>query len=106
MLILGPEGTGTASYELSKRLEVRIYELREGGAVTGLIPTGQGVDIASTIIAEKIDSKIHIKVEPPNEASITVIRLFSCKYRILGSNDNAIRVNEGESDVVIEVEEL
>lgn len=92
---------------MSKDLEVRLYELPDGVTATAQIPSGKGANIVSIIKAEKTEGKIRVWITSSVvEATLATIRLFSSKYRICKSDDNVVRVQEGETDITFEVEAL
>ena len=58
VLVLGPEGVGKPDYEYCKvALEVRGYELREGGEVEVRVPTGKKGEIGAKVVVKREKGK-------------------------------------------------
>lgn len=111
MLLFGPLGSESANYELSRDLDLRVYEPQEDQLVTVAVPIGKGADLAGNILVtlEKGEGRLRVLITKSSietNLNLASIRLFSSKYRFSGSDDNVFRVDDGErNDFAIQIEE-
>lgn len=111
VLLFGPLGSESANYELSRDLDLRVYEPQEDQLVTVAVPIGKGADLAGNILVtlEKGEGRLRVLITKSSietNLNLASIRLFSSKYRFSGSDDNVFRVDDGErNDFAIQIEE-
>ncbi|CAA7267659.1 unnamed protein product [Cyclocybe aegerita] len=63
VLVLGPPGIGRPDYDYTKDLEVRVYELEEGGVVKVDVPAGKGKVMAGKVVAERKTGEEGVQVK-------------------------------------------
>lgn len=83
ILPLGPAGLGRPDYNLSSGLEVRLYELAEGAKVSAAIPTGNGTEMAGTIVAERVNGEVKVAVIDGHAVMATVVVYLDGKEKSL-----------------------
>ncbi|EPQ58728.1 hypothetical protein GLOTRDRAFT_37153 [Gloeophyllum trabeum ATCC 11539] len=110
ILCLGPKNIGRPDYDLHKRLEVRLYELRDGQRAQCQVPSGKGAEIAGIVTATRNADEINVKLE--GSADLAAISLYSKGYRVQGvdggvaQGDDYIEVFDGKKEIVIRLKNV
>ena len=101
VLVLGPEGVETPDYELSKDVEVRVYELAEGQRVEVEVPSGEGKTIAGSVIVERKGEDLRIHM-PEGAVGVAKVKLFAQGCSFEGGE---VVLNDGTREITLKVVE-
>ena len=104
LLALGPSGIGRPDYALAEGVEVRVYELEDGATTQLEVPSGQGAELAGTIVASRKGDTIF--VEAQGSVSFGTIGVFIDGYQITDGaekQDGFLRVSVGAAKVEVKL---
>lgn len=97
VLCLGPRGMGRPDYELSKGVEVQVYELAERQIVQTEVPTGNGARVAGTVRAERQGQEDVVVSVIAGDVAMASVTLFT------GGQMRRVNVGKGQNEVVLKL---
>lgn len=110
VLLMGPKKTKKPDYDYTKGLEVQLYEIEEGATLRVDVPTGEGKNIAGTVVVKREQNEVTVQVEN-GALELACVSLFLDELKtkkVQGSQELAagagaprVTVKEGETKVVL-----
>lgn len=89
ILVLGPEGVERPDYELSKDVELRLYEIGEGKRVEVGVPSGQGSELVGTVVVERNGDELTVSLTK-GDVGFAKLKVFLEGYTVKGAEDDDI----------------
>jgi alpha-glucosidase (family GH31 glycosyl hydrolase) len=97
IICLGKEGLKQPDYEYAKGVEVRVYELEEGGVAEAVVPSGKGTERVARVRAERKDGEVVVDLVEGN-----LEEAWSARW-IANGRTAAVADGSDKVDVVVNV---
>ena len=99
-LLLGPDGTGTSAYNFSERLNVRLFEPREGTELSVIVPSGKENNIVGSVRSEFRNGFLRV-YSSTQSIGIDSVKLYSSKYKVEAAHGVTDVVHDKEISFVV-----